>query len=151
MLTEFIKANDLSAKVFECNGKVKTSAQAAEQTETHSSKVIVKSILLITSEQDPLLIILLGKDKIDFEKIKKIASVKDVQLADPTEVLEITGYEVGGVPPISIYGIKTLIDEEVVKKNTVICGGGDSSHLMKIKVQEILDNVDEIQIKDIKK
>ena len=151
MLTEFIKSNNLSAKVFECTGKVKTSAQAAEQTETHSSKIIVKSILLITSEQDPILIILLGKDKIDFEKIKKIASVKDVQLADPTEVLEITGYEVGGVPPISIYGIKTLIDEEVLKNKKIICGGGDSNHLMKIEVQEILDNVDEIQLEDIKK
>ena len=151
MLTEFIKANDLSAKVFECNGQVKTSAQAAEQAETHSSKVIVKSILLINSEQEPILIILLGKDKIDFEKIKKITTVKDVRLADPTEVLEITGYEVGGVPPISIYGIKTLIDEEVVKKKKIICGGGDSNHLMKIEVQEILDNVDEIRIEDIKK
>jgi len=53
--------------------------------------------------------------------------------------------------PISIYGIKTFIDKEVSKKVEVVCGGGDPNHLMRISIQEILENVEEISIEDVRR
>ena len=149
MLKDFIKSNKLTAKVFETQGKVQSSAKAAE--ELNDADSVAKSILLMDSNDEPILVILLGKDKIDFKKIKEILNISDVQLADEDEVFAITGYRVGGVPPISIHGVKTLIDKAVVGKEEVVCGGGDSSHLMRIKTQEILDSVEDIIVEDVKR
>lgn len=150
MLEDFIKTNKLSAKVFPLTKDVSTSYKAAAALGL-GIDAIVKSILLMTSEQEPVLVILLGKDKIDFQKVKKIIGAKDVLLAEPEEVLEITGYEVGGVPPISIYGIRTLVDKGVAEKEEVVCGGGTPEKLMKIKVHEILEFGEDISIENVKK
>ncbi len=148
MLADFIKVNKLSAQIFECED-AHTAARVGEIT--GDPDAVAKSILLIGSDNEPLLVILLGKDKIDFAKIKKALNVSDVRLAAPKEVLEITGYEVGGVPPISIYGVRTLMDKSAAEKQEVVCGGGDAQHLMRIKIKEIFESVEGILVEDIKK
>ena len=148
MLPDFIKVSKLAATIFECEDAY-TAEKAGEITGDPES--VAKSILLIGSDNEPILAILLGKDKIDFAKIKKALGLTDVRLATPKEVLEITGYEVGGVPPISIYGVRTLIDKSVAEKDEVVCGGGDARHLMRIKVKEIFDSVEGILVEDVKK
>ena len=150
MLEEFIHANRLSAKVFETTKEVHTAAKAAAEMEG-DNEAVVKSIVLVGSDQESVLVILLGKDKIDLQKVKKVLGLKDMWLAEPKEVLERTGYEIGGVPPISIYGIKTIIDKKVLEKEDVVCGGGTPNHLMRIKVKEIMENVDDISVEDVKK
>ncbi|MEM4257407.1 MAG: YbaK/EbsC family protein [Candidatus Diapherotrites archaeon] len=138
MLEEFIEVNKLKAKIFPSD-------------ERNQNLPLVKSIVLVDSNEEPLLVILLSEDKIDFGKIKKVLKVKDVKLADPKQVFEMTGYKVGGVPPISIYGIKTIIDKKVVKLKEIVCGGGTPENLMQISVKEIMENVEEIITEDISK
>ncbi|VVB99571.1 Aminoacyl-tRNA editing domain protein [uncultured archaeon] len=148
MLDDFIKVNRLSATIFPCDD-AHTAAKAMKFT--GDEEAVAKSIVLIDSNQSPLLVIMLGKDRADFAKIKKILGVADVRLCQPKEVIEITGYEIGGVPPISIYGIKTIMDKAVSEKDEVVCGGGDPRHLMKIKVLEIMECVEDISLEDIRK
>ncbi len=148
MLDDFIKVNRLSATIFECEDS-HAAAKAIEHT--GDAEAVAKSIVMVASSGEPLLVVLLGKDKIDLAKIKKLLDVHDVRLASPKEVLEITGYEVGGVPPISVYGIRTLMDKAVSEKEEVVCGGGDAQHLMRIKVSEIAGFAEGVRIEDIRK
>ena len=148
MLEEFIEVNNLSATIFECEDS-HTAAKAIEAT--GDADAVAKSIVLLASNCEPVLVILLGKDKIDLQKVKAVLGVKDVRLCQEKEVFEMTGYEVGGVPPISIYGIKTIMDKAVAEKAEIVCGGGDSKHLMRIKVNEIIEAVDGIVFDDIAK
>lgn len=148
MLEDFIKANKLAAKVFATTREVRTSQKAALELGLGADSV-AKSILLIASTGEPVLVVLLGKDRVDFSKIKALLNAGDVRLAEPDEVLEITGYEVGGVPPISIYGVAAFMDTRVAKKEEVVCGGGDEFHLMRIKVKEILENAEGIRVESV--
>ncbi|MCR4368868.1 MAG: YbaK/EbsC family protein [archaeon] len=149
-LQEFIRVNRLAAQIFACDKEVHTAAQAAAKS-GGDPEGVAKTILLMSSQGEPILVILLGKDMIDFSKIKALVRASDVRLAEPAEVIEITGFEVGGVPPVSIYGIRTFIDKAVLAKEEVVCGGGDPEHLMRIKVDEIMDNVEGIEVADTKK
>jgi len=90
MLEDFIEANNLKARVFEVSEEVHSAAKAAAVMEG-DAEAVAKSIVLIDSNKEPLLVILLGKDKIDFAKIKALLGANDVRLAEPEEVLEITG------------------------------------------------------------
>ena len=148
MLGDFIEVNRLTAEVFATTRDVQTATKAAQEMGLEEGSV-AKSIVLMDSNGEPLLVILLGKDRVDFAKIKSIYNVGDVRLAEPDEVYDVTGYEIGGVPPISIYEIRTIMDRRVAKKEEIICGGGDEMHLMRIKVKEILENVEGILIDDV--
>jgi len=92
--------------------------------------------------------VVLGNCNIDLEKVSKITELS-LELATPNQTLEITGYNVGGVPPITIFGVKTIIDKLVMEKEIVYSGGGDDHSMLKISPKEIEEFGTEVQIKDV--
>ena len=93
--------------------------------------------------------ILLDDDHVSRKKLKDLLKAKDLDMADPEEVEDITGYEVGAVPPISIYGIQTIIDKKVLDQKEVLAGGGTTFALMKIQVEELPRVIEDLKIEDI--
>ena len=126
-----------------------TSSKYAEQ---QVNGIIAKSILLICDNK-PLLCFLLGKDKIDLNKIKKYFNCNEVRLAKAKEVKEITGYDIGSVPPIGLkQKIKTIIDKSIMELDDdqiIYCGGGSHYHLLKISKKDLL-KIMEYEVYDIK-
>ena len=52
----------------------------------------------------------------------------------------ITGFPVGGVPPVLINKNATVfVDPRVMNKKFVVCGGGTNNSLMKMKPELIID------------
>ncbi|HIH09377.1 MAG TPA: YbaK/EbsC family protein [Candidatus Diapherotrites archaeon] len=150
MLEDFIEVNKLSAKVFPVRDEVHTAAKAAAAMEGDADAV-AKSIVLVASGGQGIVVVLLGKDKVDLQKVKSVMGVNDVALASPKEVFGITGYEIGGVPPVSIYGVATIVDRQLLEKGEVICGGGDPHHLMRIRVSDIVEFAENVAIDDVRK
>ncbi|MEM3921420.1 MAG: YbaK/EbsC family protein, partial [Nitrososphaerota archaeon] len=73
------------------------------------------------------------------------------RLASTREVKEITGYEVGELPPVGI-PVKTLIDPKVLERSYVLGGGGAINRLIKIDPRKIVEaqnaEVESISIED---
>src|SRR3989338_10932876 len=136
MLEDFIETNKVDAKLIALKGEVRSVSDAVKATgipaENHA-----KSILFIDSNKEPVLVVLLGSDKVSTSKLKELLNVKDVRLADKDEIQDITGYELGGVPPISIYGVKTILDKKVLVREKVACGGGNTRTEMVIATKHI--------------
>jgi prolyl-tRNA editing enzyme YbaK/EbsC (Cys-tRNA(Pro) deacylase) len=62
-------------------------------------------------------------------------------MATPEEVERITGYKVGGVPPI-IDGVETIVDSSLASESgEVFCGGGDEHTLLAIKPRELIEKL----------
>ncbi|MFH1390810.1 MAG: YbaK/EbsC family protein [Candidatus Diapherotrites archaeon] len=150
MLDIFIKKNGVDAELIPLAHEVRTVSDAVKATgipaENHA-----KSILFICSNKEPVVVVLLGTDRVDYKKLKELMNVKDVRLAEPDEVEEITGFEVGGVPPIGFYGVKTIVDPDVLKKDKVACGGGDIKTEMIIKAKHIEEFGYEVEVADVKR
>jgi prolyl-tRNA editing enzyme YbaK/EbsC (Cys-tRNA(Pro) deacylase) len=148
MLEDFIETNKVDAKLIPLKDEVRSVADAVRATgipaENHA-----KSILFIDSNKEPVLVVLLGSDKVSTAKMKELLNVKDVRLADKNEIQDITGYEVGGVPPISIYGVKTIIDKKVLEREKVACGGGNTRTEMIIATKHIQEFAIEPIIEDV--
>ena len=107
----------LGGEIINVGKPVKTVTQAVKATKA-SPRQIIKSIVLI-SEKGPILAVVDGESKVSLEKIKQ--RFGEVRLATPEEVKEITGFEVGGVPPVGIE-IKTIVDPRVLENEFVIGG-----------------------------
>ena len=116
---------------------MKTVEQAARKV---AVDLIAKSIIMVDSNNLPLMIILGAKNRISYRKVKEIAEVRDVRLADEREVLEYSGYPVGGVPPFNRVR-RVFLDRQVLQKDTAIVGGGDINMLVEIRIKDIVENI----------
>jgi len=125
---------------------------SSKDVEQQVDGIIAKSIILICDNK-PLLCFLLGKDMIDLNKIKKYFNCNEVRLAKAKEVREITGYDIGGVPPIGLkQKIRTIVDKSIIDLNDdqiIYCGGGSHYHLLRISKKDLL-KVMEYEVYDIK-
>jgi len=133
-LEKFLRERNVEFELLKFDEPVISSELARKQI----NGIIIKSILLICNDKH-LLCLLLGKDKIDFEKIKRELNYKNVRLVKAKEVKEITGYDIGAVPPIAHkQKIKTVVDSKVgmLDDEEVHLGGGSHYHLLKIKKKE---------------
>ncbi len=148
MLPEFIIVNKLKAKLHVFEDEVVSSSQASRLANVPLNQ-IVKSLVFLDDTKEPLLVIVRGIDRCDMDKIKALTGTKTLKLATSKQVFEITGYDVGGVPPISIFGIKTICDEKVLKEKKVFSGGGDIHTLLEIAPGEIQEMVDDFVAADI--
>ncbi len=136
MLDDYIQTNGLNATILHFEEEVAHCAQARVLEKTHP---IVKTIVL-AHDKGYALAIVEGTKHVDLEAIKALLETHKVRLATPEEVEQVTGYSVGGVPPISIYGTPTLIDEGVLTHAWVVAGGGDKNSLLKIQTRDILEH-----------
>ena len=89
-----------------------------------------------------------GDRKVDAKKLAKILRFKELKLAKPEEVLEITNCEVGSVHPFGfIHELETYMDEKVLENEIVDFNIGlhtesiamKSEDLVKIIKPKILD------------
>jgi prolyl-tRNA editing enzyme YbaK/EbsC (Cys-tRNA(Pro) deacylase) len=127
-------ARELGAEILEIGRPVKTVEQAVRETGASASQVI-KS-LVIVSENGPLLVIVDGESKVSMKKLERLFG--KCRFARPREVKELTGYEVGGVPPVGV-PLRTVVDPKVLENEYVIGGGGTIDRLLKIEPQKIVE------------
>jgi len=127
-------------RFIEFDEPVRTVEEAARRV---SADRIIKSIVLVGSDQKPILAILPARNKISYKKIKTLLKVKDVRLAQPDEVLEHSGYPVGGVPPFNKIS-RILLDPTVQRNARSIAGGGDPDKLVELETRDLLEFLDPI-------
>ena len=139
-LRTFLVSKGISHRFIEFEDPVRTVAEAAKKV---SADAIIKSIVLIGSDEKPVLAILPARNKISYKKIKILLNLKDVRLAQPNEVLEHSGYPIGGVPPFNNIG-RVLLDQGVQRNKTSIAGGGDLNKLVELETRQLLEVLDPV-------
>ena len=153
MLEEFLQENGLQAQILRFEEEV---AHCRQVEALERTLPVVKTIVWTYERKDSegkarkghVLAILEGRARVDKEKLAIAcgADIQTLRLATREETLECTGYEIGGIPPVGIYGIPTRIDEDVLKHPWVIAGGGDNYSLLKIQSKELLEHAFEPKV-----
>lgn len=99
---------------------------------------IVKS-LVFKAGNDFCLIIIQASSRVSTKKLRNLMKEENIRLASEDEVLNITGFAVGAVPPIGLENkIKCIIDKNVLTKEKVWAGGGSINRLVHLKVDDII-------------
>ncbi len=78
-----------------------------------------------------------GDSRISYKKIKKELGLKDVSLANPDLVREVTGAEIGYVSMINP-GIETIIDGHLLEQDWACGGCGLPATTLKIRPRDLL-------------
>lgn len=102
---------------------VKTSEEAAKIRGVDLSTG-AKAILLYADNQ-PFMVVVAGDRKIDMKAFKTVYGVKDLRMATPEEVKQVTTVEIGAVPPFGhIFGIPLYLDSWLRKNETIYFNPG---------------------------
>ena len=74
--------------------------------------------------------------RVNKDKLKKICKSR-IKISSPEQVLILTSYPAGGVPPFGFEG-RFYIDNSLKNKNIVYAGGGSIRTLVKTYIKEIV-------------
>ena len=92
-----------------------------------------------------MLVIVPGTKKLRQRAIRKLLrdeleiTALDSRLATREEVKSITGFDVGGVPPISLSSsMQSLIDQDVHLETIVFGGGGSNNTILEIPTKTLM-------------
>ena len=117
---DLLKGKGVPFKVIELK-EVPKSARDVERLYGCPLGQVLKSLVFIGEK--PVMAVLPGDRKVDVGKLAQAVGLKELRIAKPQEVLEVTGYEVGGVTPFGFSGIKVM-DESVFTMEKVNVGSG---------------------------
>lgn len=102
-----------------------TSFEQAASDRSQRPEQIVRSILFNIRAEEFLMVLMAGRDQIDWRKLRQLVKRSRVRMATEEEVLEVTGYRVGTVSPFGLKTpVKVLIDESVLREQEVSLGSG---------------------------
>lgn len=104
MLESFIQSNSLNAKILPCVARGS----------------LVKCQLFSPGSFD-VLGVFFARDRIDEKKLCAAVSAESIVLVEAEEAKEITGYKASFLPPVSIYGVKVVVDSKVMNAERVRC------------------------------
>jgi prolyl-tRNA editing enzyme YbaK/EbsC (Cys-tRNA(Pro) deacylase) len=137
-LKDFMHTHGIPAEIMHLEVPTPTVESAAQAVSARLEQII-KSILFVIDDQ-PVLAIACGTSSINRRAIADLFKVgrKRVKLASPEKVLEISGYEVGAMPPFGHrLALNTLIDRRVLELTEAYAGGGAENALVRLNPQEI--------------
>jgi Cys-tRNA(Pro) deacylase len=140
---EMAAAVGLSAEFIEHEQSGKTTDDAVAALGIPASSILKTLILHSSGDEVFFGVIILGDDRLDFKKVAKLASVKKLRLASPEQIEKLTGFQLGGVPPLAVtFCTKGFIDEKVLQKDVVVGAGGDEHCGMRFVPRDLTRAID---------
>ena len=128
---------DASYKVMVLASSARTAQEAAESLNTDVGS-IVKS-LLFKSENNFILCLVSGDKRCSLNKLKKIKQQKDISMANPQSVKEVTGFTIGGVSPIGhLKEVEIFIDNNLKRFQNIYAAAGHPNCVYKVNFENLL-------------
>jgi prolyl-tRNA editing enzyme YbaK/EbsC (Cys-tRNA(Pro) deacylase) len=113
-----------------------STAQVGTQTGLGSLSAMAPTFILQT-EAGYLAAIIRGDTRLSYKKIKRKLGLKNVSLAGPDQVKQLTGAEVGYVALVNP-GVQTIVDTRVTELTMIYGGSGEPKHTLQISPQDVI-------------
>lgn len=100
-----------------------TAAEAADAIGCDIAQIA--SSIVFVADGDAVVVVTSGANRVDEDRVADAMDAASVRMADPEEVTEVTGWSVGGVPPICHENeLPVLFDETLLEFDTVWTAAG---------------------------
>jgi prolyl-tRNA editing enzyme YbaK/EbsC (Cys-tRNA(Pro) deacylase) len=126
-----------SFTIVEFDESTHTAQEAADAIGCQLAQ-IAKSIIFRSASGRPVLVIASGTNRVDEKKIRTLLGEK-IERATPDFVKEMTGFDVGGVPPLGhSRSCIVYLDEELRNFPTLWAAGGTGNAVFEIGFDELV-------------
>ena len=118
--------------VLESEGHTKTAQQAADVVGCDVAQIVKSLIFKGQASGKPILVLTSGANRVDESRISAYAG-EAIGRADPEFVRNVTGFAIGGVPPIAhAQESTTYLDEDLLQYATIWAAAGTPNSLFEL-------------------
>jgi len=123
--------------VIEYAESTRTALEAAERAGCELGQ-IVKSLIFKGKESGkPIIVLTSGTNRVDEKRIREYAG-EGIGKADADFVRAVTGFAIGGVPPVGhIQKIETYMDEDFLRYEVVWAAAGTPKAIFELKTSDL--------------
>jgi len=119
-----LEKENIPHRVFRHETSVTSFEQAASDRNQRPEQV-VRSILFQIRPEEFLMVLVAGREQVDWKKLRHFVGRSRIRMATEEEVLEVTGYRIGTVSPFGLKNeVRVLIDASVLKEEEISIGSG---------------------------
>jgi prolyl-tRNA editing enzyme YbaK/EbsC (Cys-tRNA(Pro) deacylase) len=131
-----IRSRGFAYEVFELAVPVRTSADAAREVGCEVAQ-IAKSIIFRAGDGRGVLVITSGANRVNEAAVTALIG-QPIGRAQPDFVREVTGYAIGGIPPLGhATEMITLVDEDLLDLEAVWAAAGHPNALFRLEPAEL--------------
>ncbi len=135
--------------VIEHTESTRTAQEAADRAGCELGQ-IVKSLIFKGKESGkPILVLTSGANRVDEKRISGYAG-EHISRADADFVRAVTGFAIGGVPPVGhVQKMETYIDEDFLRYPTIWAAAGTPNAIFELKTEDLqkMTNGTVVQVK----
>jgi len=135
-LRAIIEERSIDAEHLSLDHSCHSVAEAA-RTVGAEPEDFVKSICMVDRDGNAVVAIVKGEDRASTSRVAKALGIERPRVASPDEILELTGFPVGGIPDFGFDAI-FLVDPRVLEKETAYLGGGSECSLVRMPIHELV-------------
>lgn len=134
---EFLLKKGFEFKVVELSASTHTAQDAANTIGCEIAQII-KSLVFTTKEgKKPILVLASGINRVNEKAIEKEVGEK-IEKADADFIREITGFAIGGVPPVGHkQEIETFIDSDLLNYKELWAAAGTPNAVFKLNTADL--------------
>jgi len=124
-----------------------TSFEQAASDRNQRPEQIVRSILFQVRPEEFVMVLMAGRDQIDWKKLRQLLKRSRVRMATDEEVLEVTGYQVGTVSPFGLKNqARMMIDASVLKEEEISIGSGVRNTAIVMKSEDVRRSLKDAEV-----
>src|SRR5688572_24450334 len=132
-----LRALGYQFNIIEHTQSTRTAQEAAERAGCELGQ-IVKSMIFKGKDSDkPILVVTSGANRVDEKRISEYAG-EMIGRADPDFVRAVTGFAIGGVPPVGhSQKIETYLDEDFLQYETIWAAAGNPNAIFELPTETL--------------
>ena len=138
-VVRFLREAGVAFEVYELQGDQAATVESAARSIGVDPSTIVKNVVF-TSGDEAVVVLCSGDRSVDRSRLSA-ALGKKLRLASRDEVLRLTGFVAGGVPPFGHRGeakVRVVADRSVLRFEEVVTSAGSPNSLLKIRTEDLL-------------
>ena len=136
-IQEQLKSLGYDYTVIEHAESTRTAQEAAERAGCELGQ-IVKSLIFKGKESGkPILVLTSGANRVDEKRISQYAG-EPIGRADADFVRAVTGFAIGGVPPVGhVQKMETYLDEDFLQYPTIWAAAGTPNAIFELRTEDL--------------
>ncbi len=138
-MLKILREAGVKFEVYELEGDQAATVESAARSIGVDPSIVVKNVVF-TSGDEAVVVLCSGDKSVDRSKLSA-ALGRNVRLASREEVLRLTGFPAGGVPPFGHrgeVGVRVVADRSVLRFEEVVTSAGSPSSLIRIRTEDLL-------------
>lgn len=135
---EALSKKGLGFKVIELPSSTRTAQEAASTIGCEVAQIIKSLIFRTKNTNKPILVLASGVNRVNEKLIEKEIGEK-ISKADADFTREITGFAIGGIPPLGHkQEILTLVDEDLLKLEELWAAAGTPNAVFNLHSKDLI-------------